>query len=112
MATENKPIDKAFLESMVSGKYFFTALDGMIGTTVGKEGAEGEVAAHKVLGNITVCVLVLHNGYTVEGINHGAAFVDNHDKELGKKYAYEEALAKLWPLVGCIIKERVYSEGM
>lgn len=55
----------------------------------------------------TICSLRLKNGFTVRG---ESACVDpaNYNKELGEKYAYEDAIKNLWPLMGFALKDRLY----
>lgn len=47
----------------------------------------------------TICVITTKNGFSVVGL---AAPVDplNFDRELGRKFAYEDAVRKLWPILG------------
>ena len=58
-------------------------------------------------GRTTVCMLSLENGYTIKGIS---ACVDaaNFDIELGRKYAYEDAIRQIWPLEGYLLAQRLY----
>lgn len=60
---------------------------------------------------LTSCVLVLHNGFTVSG---ESACVDpaNFNIELGRKYAREQAIDKLWPLLGYELRARAVREGI
>lgn len=54
---------------------------------------------------LTICVLTLDNGFTVSG---ESACVDpaNFDAMLGRKYAREQAVEKLWPLLGFALSEK------
>lgn len=56
---------------------------------------------------LTLCVLTLDTGFTVTG---ESACVDpaNFDAVLGRKYAYEQAVEKLWPLLGFALAEKRY----
>ena len=58
-------------------------------------------------GTLTHCVITLPCGYTVTG---ESACVDpaNYDKELGEKYALEQAIEKLWPLEGYLLANDIY----
>lgn len=58
-------------------------------------------------GTLTHCVITLPCGYTVTG---ESACVDpaNYDKELGEKYALEQAVEKLWPLEGYLLANDIY----
>tara|TARA_R110002124_G_scaffold242525_1_gene407655 strand:+ start:1166 stop:1663 length:498 start_codon:yes stop_codon:yes gene_type:complete len=58
-------------------------------------------------GTLTHCVITLPCGYTVTG---ESACVDpaNYNKELGEKYALEQAVDKLWPLEGYLLANDLY----
>ena len=55
---------------------------------------------------LTFCVLVLRNGFTVTG-ESACASPENFDAELGRKIARQNAINKVWPLMGYALKERL-----
>lgn len=59
------------------------------------------------IGTLTHCVITLPCGYTVTG---ESACVDpaNYNKELGEKYALENAVDKLWALEGYLLSNDLY----
>ena len=57
---------------------------------------------------LTFCVLVLRNGFTVPG-ESACASPENFDAEIGRKIARQNAVQKLWPLMGYALKERLAS---
>lgn len=59
---------------------------------------------------LTFCVLVLRNGFTVTG-ESACASPDNFDPEIGRKIARQNAVAKVWPLMGYALKERLHEAG-
>lgn len=59
---------------------------------------------------LTFCVLVLRNGFTVTG-ESACASPENFDAELGRKIARQNAVAKVWPLMGYELKERLHREA-
>lgn len=64
--------------------------------------------SYTVIGETTtICQIVCKNGFSVNG---ESACVDpaNFDKKKGEMYAYEQAFNKLWPLVGFLMKQRMY----
>lgn len=61
------------------------------------------------LGLLTFCVLVLRNGFTVTG-ESACASPENFDAELGRKIARQNAVQKIWPLMGYALKERLAAE--
>lgn len=59
----------------------------------------------------TICRLEMVNGYSVWGIS---ACVDptKYNQGVGEKYAYEDAINKLWPLEGYLLAERLYEASL
>ena len=55
---------------------------------------------------LTICVLVLKNGFTVTG-ESACASPENFDAELGRKIARQNAVNKVWPLMGYALRERL-----
>ena len=55
----------------------------------------------------TICILTLRNGFTVVGINEGPVSADNFDAEIGRHLARQNAVQKIWPLMGYALKERL-----
>lgn len=55
---------------------------------------------------LTVCILVMRNGFTVIG-KSAPASAENFDPEKGKRFAYEDAIKQLWPLEGYALRERL-----
>lgn len=45
-----------------------------------------------------LCVLVMRNGFTVLG-KSAPLDPQNFDAELGKKFAYDDAIRQVWPLM-------------
>ena len=56
---------------------------------------------------MTFCVLVLRNGFTVTG-ESACASPENFDAELGRKIARQNAVAKIWPLLGFSLKQKLH----
>ena len=65
------------------------------------EGIKAKIRAETYLvlpdGRTTLCVLALQNGYTIE-----------FDLNLGRKYAFDDALKKIWLLEGYLLAEKMY----
>ena len=55
---------------------------------------------------LTVCVLILANGFTVIG-KSACASPENFDTELGRKIARDNAKKKIWALEGYALRERL-----
>ena len=59
---------------------------------------------------LTICVLTLVNGFTVTG-ESACASPENFNAELGRKFAYEDAVRQLWPLMGFELRQRLWASG-
>lgn len=55
---------------------------------------------------ITMCAVVMNNGFTVIG-KSAPASADNFNAELGRKFAYEDAVRQIWPLMGYALREKL-----
>lgn len=55
---------------------------------------------------LTFCVLVLRNGFTVTG-ESACASPENFDAEIGRTIARANAVQKIWPLEGYLLRERL-----
>ena len=104
-------VTPADIEANIASERYFTAQDGVVGASFAKsmtsDGAEFEGDAEAPLDLLTFCVLVLRNGFTVTG-ESACASPENFDAELGRKIARQNAVAKLWPLMGYELKERLH----
>ena len=59
------------------------------------------------LKHLTFCVLILRNGFTVTG-ESACVSPENFDAELGRKIARQNAITKVWPLMGYALRERLF----
>ena len=55
---------------------------------------------------LTFCVLVLRNGFTVTG-ESACASPENFDAEIGRKIARQNAVNKVWPLMGYELRSKL-----
>jgi len=55
---------------------------------------------------LTFCVLILRNGFTVTG-ESACASPENFDAEIGRKIARENAVNKIWPLLGFRLRDKL-----
>ena len=100
-------ITPADIEADIVAEHFFTARHGVHGAVTAMEYTGREDWAHpnvienmpESLGLLTFCVLVLRNGYTVTG-ESACASPANFNAEIGRRIARENAVAKIWPLMG------------
>jgi len=56
----------------------------------------------------TICRLTLANGYSTIG-ESAAVSLENFDEEIGRKIARENARDKIWPLMGFLLKDKLYN---
>lgn len=66
------------------------------------EGADLQMIGRS-LSLLTFCVLVLRNGFTVTG-ESACASPENFDAEIGRTIARQNAVSKVWPLMGYHLK--------
>jgi len=55
---------------------------------------------------LSICILMMKNGFIVIG-KSAPASAANYDAELGRKFAYEDAIRQLWPLMGFALRDRL-----
>lgn len=96
-------ITPADIEANIVSEHYFTAADGVMSQGgSGLQHIEG-VDNFKALGLLTFCVLVMRNGFTVTG-ESACASPENFDAEIGKKIARQNAVQKVWPLMGYALR--------
>lgn len=66
---------------------------------------------HRLTDVLTVCVLTLVNGFTVTG-ESACASPENFDEDIGNKIAEENAIQKIWPLEGYLLKQRLWEASI
>lgn len=86
------------IEENIMCEYFFTADTATKGCP--------QVDSLKLL---TFCVLVLKNGFTVYGAS-ACASPENYDAELGNKIARQDAVSKVWSLMGYELRTQLSKE--
>ncbi|EKF43315.1 hypothetical protein NA8A_04768 [Nitratireductor indicus C115] len=72
--------------------------------------AEVEFHAPHLEPTMTVCFVKMQNGFVVIG-KTAPADPGNFDAELGRKFAYEDAVRQIWPLEGYALRERLAAEA-
>lgn len=91
------------IEAVIAAEHYFRASDGVEFAT---PKACNNVDEWQSLRSLTFCVLVMVNGFTVTG-ESACASPENFDAELGKKIARANAVAKIWPLEGYLLKQHL-----
>ena len=100
-------ITPADIEANIASEHYFTAGQGIAGRCYREVSALHSPGQLELL---TFCVLVLSNGFTVTG-ESACASPENFDAEIGRRIARENAVQKIWPLLGFALKERLHAEG-
>src|ERR1700692_3432795 len=90
-------VTPADIDAAIAEEYTFTAAAALKGTP-------GESSQSCKL--LTICVLVLKNGFTVTG-ESACASPENFDAELGAKIAKGHAKDKIWALEGYLLKSKL-----
>ena len=72
----------------------------------GEEALGMVVKRDSPLAVLSICILVMRNGFTVIG-KSAPASAANFNRELGQKLAYEDAVRQLWPLMGFALRDRL-----
>ena len=104
-------VTPADIEANIASEHYFTGAEGRYGaiineTYVGTELPRDDNGDLEPLELLTFCVLVLRNGFTVTG-ESACASPENFDAEIGRKIARQNAVQKIWPLMGYALKEKL-----
>lgn len=112
-------VTPADIESNIASEHYFTAADGVTGVLAmaahRKDGGLARVVSEAAtpseipLSLLTFCVLVLRNGFTVTG-ESACASPENFDSEIGRKVARQNAVQKIWPLMGYALKQQLHDQ--
>jgi len=68
------------------------------------------VEYRRLTGTMTHCTITVKNGFTFTG-ESACADPKNYDKELGEKYALENAKEKMWVPYGFMLKQQLADEA-
>lgn len=84
------------IEAAVAVRYDVNGLDAVGSVAYGGE----------ALALLSICILVMKNGFTVIG-KSAPASAENFNADLGRKFAYEDAIRQLWPLMGFSLRDKL-----
>jgi len=90
----------ADIEAAIDQRYTFS----------GAEAAGFQPRAVPQLDILTICILVMKNGFTVIG-KSAPASPENFNAELGRKLAYEDCIRQLWPLMGFALRDKLAAQA-
>lgn len=88
------------IKNNIRSEYFTTAEEAVGGPSLDVDPA---------LRLLTLCFLVTNNGFVVVGKSAPAA-PENFNVELGQKFARDDAMRQLWPLMGYALREKLDNE--
>jgi len=98
------------IEANIMGEVYFTAFDGSTrGADVRVTPDFDKEVFDTSLSLLTICVLVLRNGFTVTG-ESACVSPGNFDVTAGRAIARQNAIDKVWPLMGYALKEKLAKE--
>ncbi|ASJ26211.1 Gp49 family protein [Laribacter hongkongensis] len=109
-------ITPADIEANIASEHYFTAGDGFVGALSvsdefnAKPESERAITPPEPLELLTFCVLVLRNGFTVTG-ESACASPENFDSGIGRKIARQNAVQKIWPLMGYELRSHLASQA-
>src|SRR5574343_2047654 len=115
-------VTPADIEANIASEHYFSAWDGVNGAMSAGNLTQSHheydtltqpapaSTPYEAMRLLTFCVLVLRNGFTVTG-ESACASPKNFDAELGRKIARQNAVQKLWPLMGYALKQKLAQGG-
>lgn len=95
-------VTPADIEANIASEHYFTAAEAL---RCDYPPAMPETVSQP-LELLTFCVLVLRNGFAVTG-ESACVSRENFDAEKGRKIARENAINKVWPLMGYELKSKL-----
>ncbi|KZK32266.1 hypothetical protein A4F85_04540 [Delftia sp. GW456-R20] len=95
------------VEDEIMSIHFFTAEQGARHQDAVNPLDHGDVPS--TLGLLTFCVLRLRNGFTVTG-ESACASPENFDADIGRRIARENAVEKIWPLLGFRLRDKLATQ--
>lgn len=106
-------VTQADIEANIHSQHFFTAAQGDAKAQEDAAFAEAGIIDGEQsrpipdpLRLLTICVLVLKNGFTVTG-ESACASPQNFNAEIGRKIARQSAIDKVWPLMGYELRTKL-----
>lgn len=97
-------ITPSMIDDNIAQVHYFTASDGC---AAAYQGGPEYQASDKALDLLTFCVIVLKNGFTVTG-ESACASPENFNAEIGRKIAKQNAVSKIWPLMGYELRSKLH----
>lgn len=104
-------VTPADIEANIASEHYFTAADGYRSAPCFDPNGQPAdcLPPPAPLELLTFCVLVLKNGFTVTG-ESACASPENFDAEVGRKIARQNAVSRIWPLMGYELRSRLANQ--
>ena len=108
-------VTPADIEQNIVSEHYFTAADGDYKAMENAAFVNGSLNGEQVrpiptaLHLLTFCVLVLRNGFTVTG-ESACASPENFNADIGRRIARENAVAKIWMLMGYELRSKLATQ--
>jgi hypothetical protein len=96
----------ADIEAAIAARFDVTADKAMSKADAEYAGDFEVPAVIETLGLLSVCLVVMRNGFTIVG-KSAPASPANFNAELGRKLAYEDCIRQIWPLMGFALRDRL-----
>jgi hypothetical protein len=96
------------IEDAIASEHYFTAMEGVAGSA-GSPAIVAGTPTRSPLDLLTFCVLVLKNGFTVTG-ESACASPENFNAAIGREIARANAVSKVWPLLGFLLRDQLSKE--
>lgn len=93
------------VENAIASEWYINGATGVV-----PDDFQPPVHADSPLNRLTICVLVLQNGFLVTGESYTAS-LSNFDPEIGKQVARDNAVEKIWSYLGYALVDQLYKEG-
>jgi hypothetical protein len=95
------------IKTAIASEFYFTGGDAARAF----DAETAREAKSSPLDPLTICIMTMKNGFSVIG-KSAPASPENFNAELGRKFAYEDCIRQLWPLMGFNLRERLYWQSM
>ena len=95
-------VTPADIEAQIDSYFYFTAAQAA-------QSIDRVIPPNSPLHLLTFCVLVLKNGFTVTG-ESACASPENFNAEIGRRIARENAVAKIWPMMGYELRTKLAAQ--
>ena len=95
-------VTPADIEASIASEWYMN-----VGEAMPEDEFQPPVPSYHPLRQLTLCVLVMDNGFTVTG-ESACASPENFDPDIGRKVARANAIQKIWPLLGYQLKTALH----